>query len=81
MELVLAKSQDALVLTSISKRAFDSDIEVGSTQVGGPPGYQSRKFYVKMAAQKHLYTSYNNRWWWGSFIQRWDESPYWKDIY
>ena len=26
MELVLAKSQDALVLTSISKRAFDSDV-------------------------------------------------------
>ena len=61
MELVLAKSRDALVLTSISKRAFDSDIEVGSTQVGGPPGYQSRKFYVRMAAQKHLYTFYNNR--------------------
>ena len=32
MELMLAKSQDALVLTSISKRAFDSDIEVGGTQ-------------------------------------------------
>ncbi len=61
MELVLAKSQDALVLTSISKRSFDSDIEVGGTQVGGPPGYQSHRFYVKMAEQKHLYTFYNNR--------------------
>ena len=60
MELVLAKSQDALVLTSISKRAFDSDIEVGGTQVGGPPGYQSHKYHIKMAAQKHLYTFYNN---------------------
>lgn len=59
MELVLAKSQDALVLTSISKRSFDSDIEVGGTQVGGPPGYQSHRFYVKMAEQKHLYTFYN----------------------
>lgn len=61
MELVLAKSQDALVLTSISKRAFESDVEVGATRAGGPPGYQSHKFYVKMAAQKHLYTLYNDR--------------------
>ena len=60
MKLVLAKSQDVLVLTSISKRAFDSDIEVGGTQVGGPPGYQSQKYHFKMAAQKHLYTFYNN---------------------
>lgn len=61
MKLVLAKSQDALVLTSISKRAFDSDIEVGATQAGGPPGYQSHKYHVKMAAQKYLYTFYNDR--------------------
>lgn len=60
MELVLAKSQDALVLTSISKRAFDSDVKVGGTQVGGPPGYQSHKYHMKMAAQKHLYTFYKN---------------------
>lgn len=61
MELVLAKSQDALVLTSISKRAFASDIEVGAPQEGGPPGYQSHKFHLNMAAQKHLYTFYNNQ--------------------
>lgn len=61
MELVLAKSQDALVLTSISKRAFASDIEVGAPQAGGPPGYQSHKFHLNMAAQKHLYTFYNNQ--------------------
>lgn len=60
MELMLAKSQDALVLTSISKRAFDSDIEVGAERQGGPPGYQSRKFHLKMAAQKHLYTFCND---------------------
>lgn len=60
MELMLAKSQDTLVLTSISKRAFDSDIEVGASQAGGPPGYQSYKYYAKMTAQKHLYTVYND---------------------
>lgn len=61
MQLILAKSQDALVLTSISKRAFESDVTVGSPQAGGPPGYQSRKFHHKMAAQKHLYTFYQDR--------------------
>lgn len=61
MELVLAKSQDTLVLTSISKRAFESDIAVGNPQAGGPPGYQSRKFHLQMAAQKHLYTCYYDR--------------------
>lgn len=61
MELVLAKSQDALVLTSISKRAFETDVAVGGTQAGGPPGYQSHKYYAKMAAQKHLYTFYKDR--------------------
>lgn len=39
MELVLVKSQDALVLTSISQRAFESDLEVGAKRAGGPPGY------------------------------------------
>lgn len=39
MELVLAKSQDALVLTSISKRAFESDVEVGAAQAGGPKAF------------------------------------------
>ena len=37
------------------------ELVLAKSQVGGPPGYQSRKFYVKMAAQKHLYTFYNNR--------------------
>lgn len=60
MELLLAKSQDALVLTSISKRAFDSDIEIGAPQAGGPPGYQSHKYHLKMVGQKHLYTFYHD---------------------
>lgn len=60
MELVLAKSQDAIVLTAISKKAFDSDVEVGASQTGGPPGYKSLEFHAKMAAQKHLYTLYHD---------------------
>ncbi len=56
MELLLSKKSDVIVLTALSKRAFESDIQVGGTTTGGPPGYKSEKFYAKMAGQKHLYT-------------------------
>lgn len=55
MELKKAASSDALVINSISKRAFDSDILVGASSKGGPPGYMSAKFYTKMANAGHLY--------------------------
>jgi RimJ/RimL family protein N-acetyltransferase len=37
----LAEPEDAEILADISKRAFDSDIEVGAPSKGGPPGYDS----------------------------------------
>jgi len=37
----LAEPDDAERLADISKRAFDSDIEVGAPGEGGPPGYDS----------------------------------------
>ncbi len=37
----LAEPEDAEILADISKRAFDSDIEVGAPGKGGPPGYDS----------------------------------------
>lgn len=55
MELTRAGSSDALVINSISKRAFDSDIAVGASSKGGPPGYMSVKFHTKMANANHLY--------------------------
>ncbi|MDE7284241.1 MAG: GNAT family N-acetyltransferase [Lachnospiraceae bacterium] len=55
MELIKAGTSDALVINSISKRAFDSDIEVGASSKGGPPGYKSVNFHVKMAKANHLY--------------------------
>lgn len=55
MELVKAGTSDALVINSISKRSFDSDIMVGSPSVGGPPGYMSVSFHTKMARTNHLY--------------------------
>lgn len=55
MELSKASTSDALVLNSISKRSFDSDVTVGSPSVGGPPGYMSVSFHTKMAKTNHLY--------------------------
>ena len=55
MELTKAGTSDALVINSISKRAFDSDIAVGAPSKAGPPGYKSVSFHVKMAKANHLY--------------------------
>ena len=55
MELIKANTSDALVINGISKRAFDSDIAVGAPSKGGPPGYMSANFHIKMARTNHLY--------------------------
>ena len=43
-----AGTSDALVLTGISRQAFDSDVKAGAASSGGPPGYQSVSFHVRM---------------------------------
>jgi len=44
-----AKEEDAERLTDVSKRAFDSDFEVGApNSEGGPPGYDSAEFQVNV---------------------------------
>ena len=55
LQLLKAGTSDVLTLNGISKRAFDSDILVGATSLGGPPGYMSMSFHMKMARQGHLY--------------------------
>lgn len=55
IELVKAGTSDALVINAISKRSFDSDVEVGAPSRGGPPGYMSIQFHTKMARLNHLY--------------------------
>lgn len=60
MKLQLSQSKDVAVLTALSKHAFDSDMQVGATQPGGPPGYKSSKFHAKMIYQKHMYTFFND---------------------
>ena len=55
LRFVKAGTSDALVLNSISKQAFDSDVEVGAASPGGPPGYRSVPFHVRMARMNHLF--------------------------
>ena len=55
VQLTKAGTSDALVLNAISKLAFDSDVEVGAPSAGGPPGYMSLKYHMKMARTGHLF--------------------------
>ena len=55
VQLTKAGTSDAPVLNAISKLAFDSDIEVGAPSAGGPPGYMSLKYHMKMARSGHLF--------------------------
>lgn len=50
-----AGTSDAVILTAVSKRAFDSDVSLGGPLNGGPPGYKSVPFHTKMARLGHLY--------------------------
>lgn len=60
MELKKAGTADVLVINSISKRAFDSDIFVGAPAKVGPPGYKSESFYMRMARANRLYKLTDN---------------------
>ena len=55
LQFLRASTADAVSLMCISKKAFDSDVEVGASSVGGPPGYNSLSFYTKMARMNCLY--------------------------
>ena len=48
ISIELAEPDDAERLADISKRAFDSDIEVGAPGRGGPPGYDSPDHHRRM---------------------------------
>lgn len=50
-----AGTSDALVLTCISRQAFASDTDAGAPSKGGPPGYMSLPFHMKMARTNHLF--------------------------
>ena len=60
LQFMPAGTSDALTLTGLSKRAFETDVLVGGPSKGGPPGYMSIPFHTKMARMKHLYKLTNN---------------------
>ena len=41
-------------IVSISKAAFDSDINVGASEPGGPPDYDSITWHIQMKNEGHL---------------------------
>ena len=47
VNLVEAVEDDAYLLADISKRAFESDVEVGAKEPGGPSGYDSYKDQIR----------------------------------
>ena len=55
LQFLRASTADAVSLMCISKKAFDSDVKVGASSVGGPPGYNSLSFHTKMARMNCLY--------------------------
>lgn len=42
-------------LVEISKAAFDTDIEVGASEFGGPPNYDCMKWHRQMCKNGNLY--------------------------
>ena len=60
LQFLKASKSDALILNCISKQAFESDVEIGAPSAGGPPGYMSLKFHMKMARTHHLYKLVDN---------------------
>ena len=55
LQFLKADTADAVTLVGISKHAFESDVEVGASELCGPPGYKSLSFYTKMARMNCLY--------------------------
>ena len=60
MKLRKSIADDIEELVFISKNAFDSDIEVGCEEAGGPPYYDSVQWHKQMAEENHLYTYLND---------------------
>nr|WP_292164536.1 GNAT family N-acetyltransferase [Butyrivibrio sp.] len=60
LELLQASTADALTITGISRRSFHSDVEIGSKEKTGPPGYMSVPFHTKMARSNHLFKLVDN---------------------
>ena len=51
-----ATEEDAELLAEISRRAFDTDVDVGAPGDGGPPGYDSPEFQIRALDWADYYT-------------------------
>ena len=56
MEVRLADESEISTLTRQSKEAFDSDVEVGADEAGGPPDYDCEQWHREMQKSRNLYS-------------------------
>jgi RimJ/RimL family protein N-acetyltransferase len=54
MKLEVAERNNIEKIVALSKAAFDSDIEVGASEPGGPPAYDSLAWHIQMQQEGHL---------------------------
>ena len=54
MKLENAELKHIEKIVAISKAAFESDINVGASEVGGPPDYDSIPWHIQMKNEGHL---------------------------
>ena len=59
MDVIFMKLENAELkhierIVAISKAAFDSDIDVGASEPGGPPDYDSIAWHIQMKNEGHL---------------------------
>ena len=54
MKLENAELKHIERIVAISKAAFDSDINVGASEAGGPPDYDSIQWHIQMKNEGHL---------------------------
>ena len=54
MKLEYAELKQIERIVAISKAAFDSDINVGASEAGGPPDYDSIPWHIQMKNERHL---------------------------
>ena len=54
MKLETAELNSVERIVAISKAAFDSDMDVGVSEAGGPPDYDSIPWHIQMKNEGHL---------------------------
>jgi len=59
MKLIPAEAPHIPDIVRMSKAAFESDISVGSPKAGGPPEYESERWYTEMMQSGRLYAAFS----------------------